>query len=401
MIPPVPTNDPVPGRWRILLLCSVPIAAPWNGSDKNIAAILARADSANDYLVHTDHQEDWSGASHVVPLRQWRARTMPDRRQRLAGLAVSARHGRNCEAIHVVASIRDPRRLDNALARRFLTSLGHPIVHSCPSLGDGRLEPQDLFASATVVFSSHSRRILEGLGARNVFLVDPPIDLQRLRPQRSEAHHRRALGARGRLILYPGHYGPASGMREAVMALSRLAPDLSDTVLVIAPRHHPNVNPKRSSRELLEFAAQMGVLDRIRIIAPVTDMAGLIEACSVLAYVPTRLAGTMDLPMVLLEAQALGRMVVGPDVAPASEAVMAGGLRVPPGRADALAEALTRALRGASMGPGLLQGVREEVRRRCDPRRFAAAYAGVYAAAEYGWDATAERGSPEAVRASS
>lgn len=189
-----------------------------------------------------------------------------------------------------------------------------------------------------------------------------------------------ALGLGDRALLYPGHYGPDSGIEEALDAFSRLPPGLEDSVLVIACRTRMGQDSGEEELRVRAIADAAGIAHRVRLVGSTPDIHALIVACAATVLVPRYLAGKMDLPLVLLEAQRLGRPVVAADMLPMSEAVAAGaGFKVAHGDVPALTDAMTRLLEDTELRSRMGERGERVARACCEPSIVIRAYHDIYA----------------------
>jgi glycosyltransferase involved in cell wall biosynthesis len=366
----------------VLMASSVPLAAPWNGADKLVAALIARHDTDNRYIVHTSEDEEWPDAGRIRRIRTRRASPMPTSAQKLRGFGYLLRNAVHADLLHVVASIHGEPRLSASFLRAVRKVTRRPLVHTIPSLGDRPLRPHLLPGDVSVVFSRHASERLARYGVENVVRLMPPIDLDRLRPGTPPERLRHELRIGERAILSAGHYGAASGLDVLVEAFARLPGDLADAKLVLAYRHHPWQDARRERARLMDLAARAGVAARTRLLGRVDDMPALVAACSTTVLVPRSLESKMDLPLIVLESLALGRPVIVSAVPPASEALLGqGGMAVAPGDPSALASALTELLRSPKTARAMGERGRAAALRTCDPRRVVERYQEVYAMA--------------------
>ncbi|HYM83632.1 MAG TPA: glycosyltransferase family 4 protein [Candidatus Dormibacteraeota bacterium] len=360
----------------VLVVGSLPLAAPWNGADKMLARTIVTADELDRYIVQTGPDDEWP--AHVDPVREPAPATMPGGIAELRGAAYLLRTTARADLIHVIASRRHRAPIAARLLRAWSRAARRPVVHSVPSLGPDGTERAGLVGDVTVVFSRHTADRLRAAGIDEVVTMFPPVSLADLRAsepvEEVRAHH--ALGPRA--ILYAAHLDPDSGIREAVHAMARLPSALADATLALAVRWRPGQDPDRVIDDLRRDARHAGVADRLRFITDVRDMPALIEACAVTALVPRHLDGKMDLPLVLLESLALGRPIVVTDRAPINESLLGGGLAVPFGDVDALASAFTELLVRAELRADLAAVGRRQVRTLADPTRAASLYRDVY-----------------------
>jgi glycosyltransferase involved in cell wall biosynthesis len=366
----------------VLMASSVPLAAPWNGADKLVAALIVRHDTENRYIIHTSESQEWPDPSRIRRICTHRANPMPTRAQKLRGFGYLLRNAFHADLLHVVASIHGEPRLSAAFVRAVRKVTRRPLVHTIPSLGDRPLRPRLLPGDVSVVFSRHSSEQLARYGVENVVRLTPPIDLDRLRPGTPPERLRQELGIGERAILSAGHYGRASGLEALVEAFARLPADLADATLVLAYRHHPWQDARRERAGVMDLAARAGVAARTRLLGRVDDMPALIAACATTVLVPRSLESKMDLPLIVLESLALGRPAIVSAAPPASEALLGqGGVAVAPGDPIALAGALTELLRSPTTARAMGERGRAAALEACDPRRVVERYQEVYAMA--------------------
>lgn len=322
-------------RRRVLMIGSLPLAAPWNGADKNIARAIVSTDSATEYHVQSGTHELWPEG--VVVRRTERPGAMPTLRERLASARLLMTGSSSVDVVHMVASVVG----SNSLPARALTAWSRvtrmPIVHTVPGVGVP-LVRRELFPGATtVVFSDDSANRLMRAGVPDVVHVFPPLDLASIVANVDGAFLRHELRLGSRPILYPTHLDHDNGIREAILALAQLRPELGAVSLVVAARGRSHQNLDAALDELRSFALEVGVADRVVLLHDVAEMHDLIAACELTILVPRELHGKMDLPLVILEAHALHRPVIITDRPPLSEALLGGGVAVPFGDVEALA----------------------------------------------------------------
>jgi glycosyltransferase involved in cell wall biosynthesis len=360
---------------RILMLSSVPLAAPWNGADKNMARLLAHADPSNHFIVQTDRDEVWP--SHVESIRERRTSAMPTRDQKLRAFAYLLRHTGAADLVHVVASLSNPSRWSAPLLRAWTALRRRPLIHTVPSIGDRPVQRHNFPGDVTVVVSEFTQRLLTSQGVPNVVRVYPPLDEQRPASDPAVLAQMHTLGPRA--VLYPAHYGPESGIGEMIHAFAQLPPTLDDAVLVLACRTHPHQDPAQEAARVMATARQAGLAERVRVLGNVRDMPALIRACAVTALVPGKLASKMDLPLVVLEALALERPVITSNKPPISESLLGGGgFAVRYGDVSALAAALTQLLADPQLRSRLAVQGRAAVRQHCQPTHIIERYRQIY-----------------------
>lgn len=365
---------------KILMAGSLPLAAPWNGADKNLARLLVRVDPENTFLVQTGPADEWP--DHVIAVRSVETAALPTRGQKARAFAFLLGHAARADVIHVVASLHAPSPWTARLLRLAARVARRPLVHTVPSTGDSNVTRGHFPGDITVVVSAHTRARLEAAGVPRVVQVAPPLEVDALGPATPPSTIAAELRLGERAVLYPAHYGPDSGLREILAAFAGLPAAYADTVLVLACRAHPWQDADREAAQLQARAAELGIADRVRVLGFVPDMAALMSACALTVLVPRKLAAKMDLPLVILESLALQRPVIVSDAPPISEALLGGaGCAVPFGNVGRLTDALAELLHDAEMRARLGAAGRAAVLARCDPVAVVQQYRSIYRAA--------------------
>ena len=146
------------------------------------------------------------------------------------------------------------------------------------------------------------------------------------------------LGPEDRLVVHVGNIRPHKGHENLIAATAKLQ-DLYPSALVVS------IGGEKHDGDLARLqrqAEERGVAGRIRFMGRREDARAFLSAADVVVN-PSDIEG---LPLVLLEAMALGRPVVATNVGGVASIVKNGvtGLLVPPGDADLLATAIQQAL---------------------------------------------------------
>jgi glycosyltransferase involved in cell wall biosynthesis len=362
---------------RVLLVGSLPVAAPWNGADKNLARALVDADRASRYTLLTGPADRWG--SHVTPVVVARPGIVPGSKEWLRATRFALAHVRGHDLLHVLATLRSANPVAAAALRTVARVAGVPIVHTAPSIGDADVSRRHFFGDATIVFSRHTADRLTAAGVPGVVTMFPPLDPLAIPDDVTVAALRARHDLGPRAVLCATHADPGNGVDHLVAALANLPADLADVRLVVALRVRPGQSLDEELARIREVARASGVADRVRLVGSVSDMPALIRACAITALVPATLSGKMDLPMILLESLALGRPVVVTDRAPMNEAVLGGGLTVGFGDLPALCAALERLLRRPEEAAALSRAGAERLRMLSRRERVSETVAGVYA----------------------
>ncbi|CAH2604790.1 Glycosyltransferase family 4 protein [Rhodovastum atsumiense] len=140
------------------------------------------------------------------------------------------------------------------------------------------------------------------------------------------------------VILLPGRLTRWKGQEVLIAALARMRHHNAVAVMVGGDQGR-----RQYTAGLLQLADSLGVSERVRLVGHADDMAAALMLGDVVVSASTEPEG---FGRVVIEAQAMARLVVASDHGGAAETVEEGvsGWRVPPGDAEALAAALDTAL---------------------------------------------------------
>ena len=191
------------------------------------------------------------------------------------------------------------------------------------------------FGDRIVALSEWTRgRLLRaGIPDQIVRVIPPCVSEPTPRTEGAEIRRRLEVGD-GPLVVYPGDLHVSSGAATVAMAAAEVLRAVPGARFVFACRDKgADVAPYEAGlREALR-----GLESFVRIVGRVEDMHGLLAAADVVAFPVDDLYGKVDLPIVLLEAMALGTPLVLASGGPLDELP---GLPVPPRDGAALAAAL-------------------------------------------------------------
>ncbi len=197
-----------------------------------------------------------------------------------------------------------------------------------------------LFGDVIVTLSEWTRARLLGEGVDGQRLrVIPPCAAAPAVPSAqavAETRARYELGAAD-VIVYPGDYEVSSGPGTFAEAIRLLAADAPDARFVYACRPKTAGAAEARAKVTGQLAAS-GLSDRVRHVGEVDDLPALLAAASAVAFPVDDLYGKVDVPLVVLEALALGVPVVLARGGPLETVTSAAF--VDPGDAPALAAAL-------------------------------------------------------------
>ena len=213
-----------------------------------------------------------------------------------------------------------------------------------------------LFGDVVVVLSEWMRARMLGAGVDGSLLrVIAPCADAPPPPSKDAIEKARARYGLGdaRVVLYPGDYEVSTGAATFADAIRLLAREVADVTFVFACREKTSKAGEARVKIVKELARD-GLEARVRHVGEIDDLPALMAASSVIAFPVDDLYGKVDLPLVLLEALALGIPLVlalgGPLEAITSAAF------VEPGDGAALASSLADLLTSAAVAE-------EQVRR--------------------------------------
>jgi glycosyltransferase involved in cell wall biosynthesis len=153
-----------------------------------------------------------------------------------------------------------------------------------------------------------------------------------------------------RALLYAGNWSERLGVAEALEVFAGIAHDVDDVDLVVANRvslRSTHAHAEARVRSVFEArVAELGIASRIHVVGLLPDFRRIIAASSALLFPALDLReGKLDLPLVVLEAIALGVPVGLYDIAPLDEFPFASaGAVVPPGDRTSLTAMLSELL---------------------------------------------------------
>jgi glycosyltransferase involved in cell wall biosynthesis len=362
-----------------VLLISKPIAPPWHDSSKNLVRDLA---------THMRRYTPVVLSRAGVDLQMSRARVEAIYARAGQGFSPALQEnvrvllrllvGRKTELWHFFFApnpktsrvARVSSRLRRARTLQTVCSAPHATVDVASVL----------FADLVVVLSEHTRRrcVAAGVAPERLRLIRPSVPamtpLSHESAQRVRA--RLALPATRPVVLYAGDLEFGRGADLALEAHSDL-PRTLEAFLVMACRAKTPQAQARANA-LRERAQALGIADSVRFMGETPFIHDLLAIADLVTLPTDTLYAKMDMPLVLVEAMALGRAVLVGQGTPAEELAANGGaVAVPTERAAV--SALTRALLEDSTRRDLLgSNARQVAMRDYDVQHMASQYESVY-----------------------
>lgn len=331
-----------------VLFVSKPIVPPWNDGSKNLVrdvasnlrrarpTVMTTADAPRDALgPRVDVEGVYRDAGRFAPSVTANAR-----------VALRLLTGSAHDVWHFVFAPNPVSSSVAYAARRIRRAAGWngkvvQTIASAPRTFDG--VSRWLFGDVVVVLSEHTRGGLLGAGVSPDRIrvippcAKPPADL-RAEASRIRARHR--LGD-GPIVLYPGDYEVSQGAHTVAAATSAIVAKVPGVTVVFACRKK-TAAADEAQRAVERELDRRHVSAHARHLGEVTDMAELLAVSSVVAFPVDDLYGKVDLPLVLLEAMALGLPIVVAGGGPLEALDFAP--KVEPGDPRGLAEHVVRLL---------------------------------------------------------
>jgi phosphatidylinositol alpha-1,6-mannosyltransferase len=234
-----------------------------------------------------------------------------------------------------------------------------------------------LFGDIVVCQSSWTRERVEaswrGGPPPRLAVIPPPVPTLRSPSPAEQLDVRRRIGVAPDcpLFVYPGDLETSSGAARVADVVDPLVRDLPDAVVVFAYR-------KKTRRAALLAEVYQSRLDRehVRFAENVDNVLALLATSTAVLFPVDDLWGKVDLPIVLLEAMALGVPVVTLDWGPLRD--LHETILVPPDNPEALVRAALDVAKNPDFARDVAARQRAAVRERYDARGVARRYEDLY-----------------------
>lgn len=322
-----------------VLFISKPVSPPWNDGSKNLTRdIVNHLSVVSPTVLSTGPRADLAAHVRTEVAYASNGRFAPSM---LANLGVAARLavGDPHDHWHLVfaPSARTLGVLRAVVAFRRRMGFRGRVVHTLASAPRSFQEVAPaLFADVIVTVSEHSRESLirAGVPAGRVRTIVPSVDSLTVRPDKVRAVREELGLGDAPYFVYPGDLEVSSGAETVADAAPELLSALPGHHLVFACRE------KTERATALRKAIQSrlsGLGSRVHCTRYVSDMQALLAAARVVLFPVDDLYAKVDLPLVLLEAIALGTPIIVSNSGPLREIESARA--VSPRDSRALAEA--------------------------------------------------------------
>ena len=308
-----------------VLLVSKPVAPPWHDSSKNLVRDLARNMRRHTPVVLTRPGVELAmPRARVEALYRDRGGFSPALRENARVLARLVA-GKRTDLWHFFFA-PNPRtsRIGRAAARlRRARTL--QTVCSAPR---AELDIASvLFADRVIVLSDHTRRrcIEAGVAPERLRLIRPgiPALTPLAAPDVPAARARLGVPERRPLVVYAGDLEFGRGAELALEAHADL-PRNWGSWLVIASREK-TARARERAEQLRARARALGVAESVQFMGETPFIHDLLAVADLVTLPTDSLFAKMDLPLVLVEAMALGRAVLVGTGTPAEELAASGG----------------------------------------------------------------------------
>jgi glycosyltransferase involved in cell wall biosynthesis len=366
-----------------VLFVSQPIVPPWHDGPKNLVRDIARNLRRSRPTVMTTPDAEEVGPDVALdPVYREAARFAPAVRDgaRLLRRLVS---GDPLDLWHFVSVPDAASSMTARFARRARRVAGWkgPIVQTvagAPRSFDG--VGRAIFGDAVVVLSEWMRgRLLgEGVSGQAMRVIPPcaaaPRDVTE--DEKRAAREKHGLGD-GPIVVYPGDYDVSRGAETVARAVPTIRREVPGSLVVFAC--HAKTRRAARAGERIESALRSAGLDDVTShLGEVDDMHALLAAATVVAFPVDDLYTKVDVPLVLLEALAMGVPMVLVRDGPL-EAIDTASF-VDPGDDAGLAHEIVSLLRDRAKAENAAERGRALYRARFRPEVVAAEYERLYEA---------------------
>lgn len=313
---------------NIFTLNLVPINPPADDAVKNMLVGIAKRKKENTYyFVSSFWDRPFEKTGNVIFFRSPFQRTGRHSMSFMQKIYIFTMMLLSAKKIDLFQFIITPQPFLSLVLKKLLSYAGKPSVQVVPSvhtLYQKNKEPRAselFFADRVVVHSDHTASVLRAIGVKGVVRVYPGVDIGALESiAAGEKENRYKI--RERMILYAGSYKileRSFGLDEFLEMSALITKKNGDVKIVMACRLRTD-DDRRLMNIFISSAEKMGIRGMFSFEGTVEDMPRMINAADI-CIMPCKngMPGVLELPMVLLEAAALGKVIVYGNVPPLGE----------------------------------------------------------------------------------
>jgi glycosyltransferase involved in cell wall biosynthesis len=307
----------VPRRDARVLFVSKPVVPPWHDGSKNLVRDVAmHLRRAHATVLTTPGAAPLSPRVTSDPIYRTTGRFAPGlvANARVLGRLLTTREP--YDVWHFVFAPNTASSTAATVARTARRALGWQgkvvqTVASAPRSFDGA--ENLLFGDVVVTLSewTRARLIGAGVGSERLRVIAPCA----VAPEEPSEEAMKLVRVRYNLgdhkvVLYPGDYELGDGATTFSESIADMAETLGDNVVFVFACREKTSGAKGARGEIAQRLDRAGLSSRVRHVGEIDDLFALIKTASVVAFPVDDLYGKVDLPLVLLEALALGTPMV-------------------------------------------------------------------------------------------
>ena len=292
-----------------VLFVSKPLVPPWHDGSKNfvrdVATHLVRAQAV---VMATENAPSLGERVEIEPVYRASGAFAP-------GLSANARvasrllFGPPLDIWHFVFA---PNRASSTVAKvaieaRRMRGWKGAVVQTIAS-APRDCDPAHLFGDVVVAMSDHTRAryAKRGVDPTRLRVIPPCAPAPAMASKEQQARFRATHGlGDSALVVFPGDYEVSSGAETVARSAAAIIQENPNTRIVFACRPK-TARSAEAKAKLVELLMREKVAEYTHHLGELDEMATLLSVASVVAFPVDDLYGKVDLPLVLLEALALG-----------------------------------------------------------------------------------------------
>jgi phosphatidylinositol alpha-1,6-mannosyltransferase len=368
----------------VVQFVSKPVDPPINDGSKHIVTTLSKELKRYSPRVMTTRDTrtlgDGIGVDSIYEAASHYAPSLLNNLRAVKHLGVTSR----ADIWHFVFA---PNKASSQMGRILARLRRIPVVQTIASRPKSFSLPQALlFGDIVVAQSEDTRRrfteafvqasIPEGQRPR-MDVIPPPLGAVRIPTLEDTERFRQSIGVAQDvpLILYPGDLEVSQGASRVGSAVARIVERHPTAVVVFAYRDK-TAEAVRLAGELAKQLERVALPERVRFLRETSDILSLVRTSAALLFPVDELFGKVDIPIILLEAMALGTPVVTCGEGPL--AFLEGVERVPPDDAYALADIALALITDYGLRGRLIDAQSKAIESRFSASVVGAAYERLY-----------------------